>query len=148
MIQNFKDKRGSLTVASVTGNAYDQILVSTNEKKFTFRGMHYQETPKQSKIIKVIQGKIVDFVYDLESERVDVYELTPDDGYIVVEEDEAHGYLTLEPNTVVLYLVNGKWNPETEHSIPYTKIGVLEYRIGKYTNGEKIIISEKDKIGK
>ena len=49
-------------------------LISYNEKKHTFRGMHYQDQPfAQNKLISVHQGSIIDLAIDLskkETEKV------------------------------------------------------------------------------
>ena len=58
--QTFKDSRGSFTAidSKFLDINWEQINVVTNENKFTFRGLHYQESPAQTKCIKVVQGKI------------------------------------------------------------------------------------------
>ena len=60
----------------------------------------------------------------------------------------AHGFLTLEDNTIVTYLVSGEYNPDSEHSIVWNTIGGVESIINTYTRGQKLIISEKDALGK
>jgi len=146
MINKFDDNRGSLTV--VSDKKYDQILVSENPKKFTFRGMHYQTNPEQIKTVQVIQGQILDFVYNRHTKKLEFYDLTPSSDLLIVEEGMAHGYITLKPNTIVLYGVEGKWNPESEHSIPWNEIPTIKYMIQDIIKDGELIISEKDKIGK
>ena len=95
------DNRGNLSI--IDSNKFDQILISHNDTKFTFRGMHYQENPQQVKIVKVVQGKIIDFVYNITTNKVNTYHLTPESEQLIVDKSMAHGYLTLEPNTCLLY---------------------------------------------
>ena len=147
-MNKFDDNRGSLFVRDITGNEYNQILISTNKNKFTFRGMHFQSSPEQTKIIRVLQGKIIDFVFDPFTHELKVYEVGTDSKEIFVEEHEFHGYLTLEPNTIVLYLVTGLYNPDTEKSIPWDSINSIKYTVAGITKGKKITISDKDKNGK
>ena len=67
--RSFKDERGSYTPISTTvlDQKWEQCSVSINDEKFTFRGLHYQTNPPQTKYIKVVQGSIVDFMVDLET---------------------------------------------------------------------------------
>ena len=60
----------------------------------------------------------------------------------------AHGYLTLEPNTIVAYLVKGKYNPDSEHSIIWKTIPKVKNIVDDYLQGYQIWISDKDRLGK
>ena len=64
----FYDERGSFSPLSLfeLDKEWKQSNISVNPKKFTLRGLHYQtgET-SQTKLVKVINGKILDFVVDL-----------------------------------------------------------------------------------
>ena len=147
MIRKFSDNRGSLLVT--TPKKFDQILVSTNVNKHTFRGMHYQTEPWQVKHMKVLQGSIVDFFYDLQSNELYLKQLDTNSDLFTVREGYAHGYLTLEPNTIVYYGVEGEWNPETEKSIIWDRIPDLKNYINNIRGGKKsLTISDKDKLGK
>ena len=75
-ISTFKDNRGLFIPYNLEG--WDQMNISTNENIFTFRGLHYQTKPYQTKLVKVIQGKVLDFLYDIKSGSVEIYELNPD----------------------------------------------------------------------
>lgn len=145
-MKKIKDHRGLFILEDQV--KYDQIFISTNTHKYTFRGLHYQSNPYQVKYISVIQGKIVDYLYDLNTGEVKKYILTPDSEVLVIEENYAHGYLTLEPNTILYYGVKGKFNPNTYSSIIWNTIPNIKKSIEYYTKGEKITISEKDKIKK
>ena len=148
---NFKDNRGSLTVFPC--KEYDQILVAHNEKRGTFRGMHYQESPRQTKQIRVIQGHIIDFFYNLETKELNYCYLYPHSEPLFIDEKHAHGYLTLHENTVVAYGIAGEYNVDTERSIPWFEIPDLKEYIddtlkSKSFGIRELIISEKDKVGK
>ena len=70
-IKQFKDSRGTFMPYDVNG--WDQVNIVTNEKPYTFRGMHWQTNPAQIKCVKVIQGSVIDFLYNLktlEPERI------------------------------------------------------------------------------
>ena len=62
----------------------------------------------------------------------------------------AHGFLTLEDNTIVTYMVKGEYNPESEHSIVWEQIeevrNIIQSKLKEINT--QITISPKDKIGK
>ena len=98
-INTFSDNRGKFIPYNLEG--WDQMNISINEKIFTFRGLHYQTKPYQTKLVKVIQGKVLDFLYDIKTDTVEVYELNQDNELLVTS-NYAHGFLTLEPNTILI----------------------------------------------
>jgi len=125
---------------------WTQCSISVNEKPFTFRGLHYQTNPPQRKYIKVVQGEIVDFAVDLKTGDVDFEKLTS--GYAVyIPDDKAHGFLTLTPNTIVVYLVYGEYNPESEHSLVWSENKKVSKIVGAFVGDNEITISEKDLTG-
>jgi dTDP-4-dehydrorhamnose 3,5-epimerase len=96
----------------------------TSFKKFTFRGFHYQEEPfGENKYISVISGKILDLAINLKSEEsgyLDIYDFQlsdEDDASIIIPKGFAHGYLTLEPNTSVIYATSNFYSPSHERGI-------------------------------
>jgi len=147
--KTFKDNRGSYTPISTTelGQVWTQCSISINDKEFTFRGLHYQLNPPQTKYIKVVQGSIVDFAVDLQTGETD-YIVLRDSDSVLIPNDKAHGFLTLEPNTIVVYLVEGEYNPESEHSIVWTTNPVVKDVVKNFTGNHPLVISEKDAMGK
>ena len=147
--KTFVDNRGSYTPLSTVeaGIFWDQCSISVNEKPYTFRGMHYQTNPPQAKYIKVVQGKIVDFAYNQDTGHLDHMVLGTDDA-VLLDNEVAHGFLTLEPNTIVTYLVAGTYNPDSEHSIVWNTIPELKEIITTYADKHPLTISEKDAAGK
>ena len=147
--KTFKDDRGSFTAidSKYLDINWEQINVVTNDNKFTFRGLHYQDSPAQTKCIKVIQGKILDILVDLKTKEVKTFELTNDE-FLFVPNNYAHGYLTLEPNTIVTYLVKGRYNPDSEHSIVWQTIPKVKNIIDSHLKGCTVWISDKDRVGK
>ena len=145
----FKDTRGLFTAidSKYLDINWEQINVVTNDNKFTFRGLHYQTNPPQTKCIKVIQGKILDIWVDLKTKEVFTFELDNSE-FLFVPNNYAHGYLTLEPNTTVVYLVKGKYNPDTEHSMVWKTIPKVKNIMDDYLNGCNVWISDKDEVGK
>jgi dTDP-4-dehydrorhamnose 3,5-epimerase len=87
-----------------------QSSVSFNHKKGTFRGMHFQAPPYQEiKLVSCAHGAILDYIVDLRpdsptfKEYIKV-ELTAENGFsLYVPKSFAHGFLTLEDNSLVTY---------------------------------------------
>ena len=124
-----------------------QSNVSFNPNQYTLRGLHFQMGDKaQSKLIKVITGGIIDFIIDIRSEssyymKLYVYNIKPN-GELFVPKGFAHGFITTEPNTVVQYLVDNDYSPESEGSIYWKEVDELRVLIGEYESD--MTISEKD----
>ena len=145
----FEDERGSFTPidCNLLDREWNQFNISTNDKKYTFRGLHYQDNPRQTKCIKVIKGKILDIWVDLDTNEVHNF-LLDNTEFLFIPDNYAHGFLTLEDDTIVTYLVSGEYNPTSEHSIVWNTIDEVKKIINTYTNGKDIVISEKDALGK
>ncbi len=147
IILKFSDHRGEFNLFD--SNKCDQVNIVTNKREYTFRGLHYQTNPPQRKTVKIIQGSVLDILYNLETKELEFYKLDKESSPLVIETKYAHGYLTLEPNTIFAYAVEGVYNPESEHSIVWSDIPSLKEVILSHTSGEnKLIISDKDKKGK
>jgi dTDP-4-dehydrorhamnose 3,5-epimerase len=87
-----------------------QCSVSFNHKRGTFRGMHFQAPPyEEEKLVTCVQGAILDYIVDLrpESPTFKEYvkvELSATNGFaLYVPKSFAHGFLTLQDNSLVLY---------------------------------------------
>ena len=153
--KTFKDNRGSYTplltnqVIDEVEYHWDQCSISINDKIGTLRGLHYQTNPKQTKYVKVIQGSIIDFLYNLETGELRSIILN-DDEAVLVPDNMAHGFLTLEPNTIVAYMVKGEYNPDSEHSIVWNSVEQVKNIVEGLLTGMRVelTISDKDKMGK
>ena len=143
------DNRGSYTPIplDLLDEEWSQCSISTNDSRYTFRGLHYQTSPQQTKCIKVIQGKILDIWVDLKTDEVFTFKIDNSE-MLYIPNTYAHGYLTLEPNTIVAYLVKGKYNPDSEHSIIWKTIPKVKNIVDDYLQGYQIWISDKDRLGK
>lgn len=148
--KTFVDHRGSYTPVShrTLGMEWTQSCVSVNKKKFTFRGMHYQTDPAQTKYVKVVQGAIMDFAIDLATGELEWARLEHDDA-VLIGPDKAHGFLTLDEDTIVIYLVQGEYSPSTERSIVWSTHEGLRTRIEAMCgSADRLTISDKDRLGK
>lgn len=159
----FEDDRGTFApLPLIFGEGKLEILkknwlqsnLSVNPKKWTLRGLHYQSEPyAQTKLVKVITGKIIDFVIDLRVYSEDfgkcyIFDVTPNNE-LYVPKGFAHGFITTEDNTVVQYLVDEEYYKPKEGSIMWSSIPMiveyLENNIDDF-NPDEILISEKDKV--
>lgn len=141
----FNDHRGSFILTE--SNNCDQTFISLSKNKYTFRGLHYQSDPFQIKTVKILQGTVLDFIVDLETHEVQNFILTPDSNTFTVSEKYAHGFLTLAPDTIVVYEVTGKFNPSTYSSIPWHSIKEVKEQILNIVGEEQITITDKDNYG-
>lgn len=151
----FNDERGSFNKYYdfgifnnlIDGFVVKQINHSINLKKGTFRGFHYQNNPEnEAKIIKCIKGSILDFAVDLRKasktylQYVSVELKSNINNMLLVPKGFAHGFLTLEDNSEVLYLHNGNYSPEFDAGINYADKNInlsLPFDIS--------VVSEKDR---
>jgi dTDP-4-dehydrorhamnose 3,5-epimerase len=155
-LNKYKDKRGCFFE---TFNKNDNIFkkyikknflydaISVN-KKNVFRGLHYQTKYKQSKLVHVIEGKIIDIVLDLRKNSKTFLSfkkivLSEDNNRIIfIPEGYAHGFITLSKKAIVSYKISNKYNRKYEKTIFWNdkrlKL-ILPKKIQK-----KIIISKKD----
>ncbi|MBX3058768.1 MAG: dTDP-4-dehydrorhamnose 3,5-epimerase [Anaerolineae bacterium] len=96
-----------------------QCSISFNKQKGTLRGMHYQLPPyAEAKVVRCTRGAIFDAIIDLRPESPTYKQhfgltLTPESRTMLyVPEGFAHGLLTLEDNTEVLYLISEFYAPD------------------------------------
>lgn len=117
------------------------------------RGLHFQKEPYcQAKIVECLQGKVLDVVVDIR-EGSETYGkwtsvlLTPEEGnQLFVPRGFAHGFVSLEDNTLFQYIVDNDYMPSHEGGINWNDKELnIDWELEKYgiTNP---ILSEKDKI--
>lgn len=101
-----------------------QDNLSLSRRAGTLRGLHYQRPPQaQAKLIQVIQGRILDVAVDVRRGsptygRHAAVELSAETGeQVFVPGGFLHGFVTLEPDTLVLYKVDAPYARECEGSV-------------------------------
>src|SRR4051812_40320106 len=97
---------------------------SYSAKRGTIRGLHFQLPPaSQAKLVRVLQGSVYDVGVDLRIGsptygRWIGETLTAEGGeQLFVPRGFAHGFCTLEPDTVVAYKVDDFYAPESDSGL-------------------------------
>ena len=146
----FREWFKSTDLKNVTGRDFgiEQANISVSSKG-TLRGIHYSIAPRgQAKWVTCVAGSIKDVIVDTRPDSksfgqwIEV-ELSGDSGKsVVISEGLGHGFLALEDNTAVAYLVSTPFSPTDEF-----EINPLDEKIGINWGMEssELKISEKDK---
>ena len=108
-----------------------EVSFSWNPEAYTLRGMHLLKHPcQEQKAVFVVQGKIQDVQIDVRAGSETAYKhssviLEAGNG-VLIPPQFAHGFLTLEPNTQLLYIMSSPYYPESEAAINFAdpKIGI------------------------
>ncbi|MBE5852143.1 MAG: dTDP-4-dehydrorhamnose 3,5-epimerase [Lachnospiraceae bacterium] len=124
----------------------NETFVSRSMKN-VIRGLHFQTRNPQAKLVSVLSGRVWDVIVDI---RVGsptyknwiAHELSAENhlGFFIPR-GFAHGFASLEDNTVMLYQCDGKYDSETDTGILFndSTIGI------EWPVGEKIaILSQRD----
>ncbi|MCO4782087.1 MAG: dTDP-4-dehydrorhamnose 3,5-epimerase family protein [Candidatus Cloacimonetes bacterium] len=114
---------------------YDQMPVDfkeyfvSNSNKGVIRGLHFQKPPfDHSKLVSVLSGSIIDVIVDLRKnsktfQQVQSFSLNSSNGHsLFIPTGFAHGFLSLEDNTIVSYLVSSTYSKESDDGILYSSI--------------------------
>jgi dTDP-4-dehydrorhamnose 3,5-epimerase len=115
--------------------------------KGVLRGLHFQRPPfAQTKLIRVLAGRVLDVVVDLRSkeptfgEHFSVELSSENKKQLFVPKGFAHGFLVLSDTADVFYKCDELYKPEADGGIHYTSAGV-EWEIP----ANELILSEKDR---
>lgn len=128
----------------------ETAFVQDNESKSqkdVLRGLHFQNPPfAQGKLVRVIHGAVLDVAVDIRKNshtygKWHAVELSGDNKVMYwIPPGFAHGFLTLENDTVLLYKCTALYNKESEGSIRWNDPDLnINWRISKP------IVSDKDK---
>ncbi len=150
----FEDHRGyffeSYNKEMFLRNGIDQNFVQDNESKSSkgvLRGLHFQKPPfAQGKLVRVMQGAVLDVAVDIRKNSPTYgqwasVELTHNNKWMYwVPPGFAHGFVTLEDNTVFFYKCTNVYNKESEGSILWNDPDLnIDWKM------ENPILSDKDK---
>ena len=127
--------------------------------KGVVRGLHFQKNPKcQTKLVEVIQGSAIDVVVDIREGsptygKYTAVLLKPYDAndkesgrQLYVPRGFAHGFISLEDNTIFQYLIDNDYAPDYEGGIYWNdpELGIDWEGMFKKYGIDKPITSEKD----
>ncbi len=108
----------------------DVLFVQDNESLSatvgTVRGLHYQAPPSaQAKLVRVVRGRIRDVIVDVRTGapgfgRWDAVELSAEAGnQLFVPRGFLHGFVTLEPDTLVQYKVDNPYDAAADGAVAW-----------------------------
>lgn len=103
---------------------YPQSSISTNDRRGTLRGMHYQADPKpEAKIVRALRGRVFDVALDLRPSSPtylcwDAVELDASQhNAFYIPPGCAHGFLTLEDGCELFYQMSEFYVPELARGV-------------------------------
>lgn len=101
-----------------------QTSLSRNPHMGTLRGLHYQPAPHaETKLVRCVRGRIFDVAVDLRPDSPThrhwtAAELSAQNvRALLVPEGVAHGFLTLEPDSEVIYQIAPEYRPGHEAGV-------------------------------
>lgn len=135
----YYDKRGSFIrhfchdLFKEKGLITNWVQTSTchNLKRGEKRGMHLQNNPfSETKLVSCIKGSLIDVIIDCRPTSVTYQkhyrvQLSADNAYqLYIPKNFAHGYTTLEDDTILLYMMDEFYHPEAAQELPFPTCNV------------------------
>ena len=154
--ERFEDERGFFARAWSTAEfkeldvagQFVEANFSYNHKRATLRGMHWQAAPHgQAKLVRCTRGSVFDVGIDLRPDSATYGQWTSVElsaanrSMLYVPDGFAHGYLTLEDESEVLYLVTSAYAPDSARGIRWNDPAFAIH----WPNVGEFIINERDK---
>ena len=123
--------------------------------KGVVRGLHFQKDPKcQAKIVEVIKGSAYDVVVDIRIDsptygKFTIVKLTAENNrQLYVPRGFAHGFVSLEDDTIFQYLIDNDYSPKQEGGILWNDpdLNIPWEEIFKENNIDEPLLSDKDQL--
>jgi dTDP-4-dehydrorhamnose 3,5-epimerase len=146
----FPDDRGELVTVWVRAELERLGLdshvalanLSTNRRRGTIRGLHFQTPPvEEIKIVRAVRGAVFDVVADLRPDSATYrrwigVELDADAHRMVyVPRGVAHGYQTLTDDSAVFYFVSAPYSPPHQRGLRWNDPGLgIDWPLGAPTS--------------
>ena len=152
----YNDERGSfhetfndILFKKVSGQKVNFVQDNQSTSSFgALRGMHYQVGKMaQAKLVRVIQGRILDIVVDMRKESETFgkhFSVILDDitkKQLFVPRGFAHGFITLSPTSKFAYKCDNFYDKASERGIIYNDATL---QLDWHLPNDKLIISDKD----
>jgi len=123
---------------------------SYSKARGVLRGMHYQLPPAaQDKLVRVARGSIFDVAVDIRPDSptfgrwAGVVLSAKEWNQLFIPIGFAHGFVTLEDETEVLYKASALYAPELERAVRFDDPTIaIDWPI----DTSKVILSEKDRV--
>lgn len=120
----------------------------SKSRKGVLRGLHFQKTYPQAKLVRVIKGEVYDVAVDLREGSPTFGEYV---GVVLSEENKrqffiprgfAHGFLVLSDEAEFVYKCDNLYHPEDEGGLLYSDESIgIDWPIK-----EGLLLSDKDKV--
>ena len=123
-----------------------QCSISFNTATGTLRGLHYQMPHPENKLVRCTRGAIYDVVVDLRGSSptfrqwVALHLSAENRQAVYVPEGCAHGFLTLEDNSEVLYQMSEFYHPEAARGVRWD-----DPAFGISWPAAVVVVSERDR---
>jgi len=122
----------------------------SKSSKGVLRGLHYQLAPfAQTKIVRVIQGRVLDVAVDIRKgsptfgEFVSVELSDKNKKQLLIPRGFAHGFVVLEDDTTFAYKVDNYYSPECDRGIAFDDESL---DIDWVLNQAELNLSAKDRV--
>jgi|SRR6516165_2821134 dTDP-4-dehydrorhamnose 3,5-epimerase len=153
----FRDSRGAFqetfNLRAIVAKGLPQNWAQDNfsiSKRHVLRGIHYQLTNPQGKLVRVTHGAVFDVAVDLRRSSAHfgkhvTVELTGENGRILwIPEGFGHGFVVLSDVAGFAYKTTNYYAPDGERTILWSDpdLGI------RWPVREGVIVSEKDAMGK
>lgn len=151
----FHDSRGyffeSYNKEKMIANGLEEVFIQDNiskSSKGVLRGLHFQNPPHaQGKLVHVLRGAVLDVAVDIRKDSPTygkhyAIELSEENKLqFYIPPGFAHGFLTLEDNTIFSYKCTETYHKQAEGSIKWDDPELdIDWKI------ENPIVSEKDQV--
>jgi len=155
--KKFGDARGffseTYSRARLVEMGFDKEFIQDNHalsvEAGVLRGLHFQSPPfAQDKLVRVVRGAILDVAVDIRrgsptyGDHATVELSAGNWRQLLVPVGFGHGYVTLVPDTEVIYKVTGSYSPEHDNSLLWSdpELGIVWGR-----DATSLTLSDKDR---
>lgn len=153
-VKTYGDHRGyfmeTYKESEFKGAGLDYTFVQDNQsssRKGVLRGLHFQKTHPQAKLVRVLKGEVFDVAVDLrkgsETYGQWVGELLSEENHrqFMIPRGFAHGFVVVSDSAEFVYKCDEFYHPEDEGGILWNDpdVGIKWPEVGE------IILSDKDK---
>lgn len=124
-------------------------IICVRSVRNVLRGLHFQKTIPQRKIIHLIEGEILDVTVDIDPSspnflRPNYFEMeTKERNCLLVPENFLHGYRVTSNEAIIQYYMDQPYIEENQISVKFCdkKLAI------DWGNESNLILSEKDREG-